>query len=223
MPEPNEVFFVTLSSATNATIADNQGIGTIVDDDSSGQPPFSISIQDAQVIEGDSGNSNAQFRVVLSSISTQLVTVDFSTADGSAIAGSDYVAQTGRVTFVPGDVIRVITVPVVGDNIDEFDEAFFVNLSNASNATIVDAQATGIIINDDSLGSPQLAINDVAVVEGAVPSRNRREWSGRAGRRASDTRRSREARSGGRVAMEGSGRRDAPGAACGVLRRHPRR
>ena len=79
------------------------------------------------------------------------MTVDYATADGTATAGSDYVAVSGQVSFAPGETSQPVTVVVNGDVIEESDEAFFVVLSNAVNDTISDNQGTGTIIADDAL------------------------------------------------------------------------
>ena len=78
------------------------------------------------------------------------MTVDFATQDDTAIAPGDYAAKTGTVTFNPGATTATISISIVGDTIVEPDERFFVNLSNPSGATLSDAQAIGIIKNDDS-------------------------------------------------------------------------
>ncbi|MBL8152514.1 MAG: hypothetical protein JNN15_21575, partial [Blastocatellia bacterium] len=92
--EPDETFTVTLSNPTNATIATGQGTGTITNDDA-----VTLSINNATVTEGNSGTVNAVFTVSISGTSTQPVTVDFATADGTATAGSDYTSTTGTLTF----------------------------------------------------------------------------------------------------------------------------
>ena len=110
----------------------------------------SISVADATVTEGNAGTVAAAFTVTLSAPSTQPVTVDFATADGSATAGSDYVAASGTLTFPPGSVSQVLTITVNGDTVPEPDETFVVNLSNPTNATIADGQGLGTIRNDDT-------------------------------------------------------------------------
>ncbi|MCI0692430.1 hypothetical protein L0337_10560, partial [candidate division KSB1 bacterium] len=114
----------------------------------------SLSINDITVTEGNSGTVNAVFAVTLSAASSQTVTVDYATADGSATAGSDYVAASGQVTFQPGQTSQPVTVVVNGDELNEPNETFFVNLSNAVNATIGNDQGTGTITNDDGLQQP---------------------------------------------------------------------
>ena len=114
-----------------------------------------LSINDVSVTEGNSGTINAAFTVGLSASSAQTVTVTFSTANGTATAGSDYIAKSGTVTFNPGETSKPIIVLVAGDTIAEPNETFFVNLTSATNATISDGQGKGTIINDDpSLNQP---------------------------------------------------------------------
>ncbi|MEG3437101.1 Calx-beta domain-containing protein [Pannus brasiliensis CCIBt3594] len=103
--------------------------------------------------EGRSGKTTSfNFAVTLDRASAQTITVNFATANGTAIAGSDYNATSGTLTFTPGVTSRTITVRVIGDGTAESNETFAVNLSNAVNATIADAQGIGTIVNDD--GSP---------------------------------------------------------------------
>src|SRR5438445_2217153 len=158
--EPNETFQVNLSAASNASIADNQGIGTIANDDS--QP--TISINDVTVTEGDALTTDAVFTVSLSNPSSQTITVNYATANGTATAGSDYVAESGTLTFAPGQTTRTIAIVVNGDTLNEPTETFFVNLSAPVNPTIADNQGLGTILDNDS--APSLAINSVAVTEG---------------------------------------------------------
>lgn len=137
--EPDETFFVNLSNPGNATIGDGQGLGTILDDD----PGPTISIDDVTVAEGNAGTVNATFTVSLSEASARTVTVQAATADGTATAPSDYAEASGTVVFGPGETARPFTVVVNGDTGDEPDETFAVNLSGATNATILDGEGTG--------------------------------------------------------------------------------
>jgi hypothetical protein len=150
--EPDEDFFVNLSNASNATIADGQGKGTILNDD----PIPTISIDDVAVDEGNFGVTPATFTVSLSNPSYLAITVDFATADGTATtADGDYLATAGTLTFAPGDIVEPVAVTVNGDTTVEPDETFFVNLSNPMNATIADSQGQATIVNDDL--SPNVA------------------------------------------------------------------
>ena len=109
-----------------------------------------VSIADARVTEGDIGFSKAAwFDVTLSHDTSETVTVSYATADGTATAGDDYQPASGVLTLAVGQVSARITVLVNGDDIDENDETFTVTLQDASNAALVDATATGTIVDDD--------------------------------------------------------------------------
>jgi hypothetical protein len=95
--EPDETFFVNLSGASNASLSVAQAEVTIVNDD----PVPSICVDDVQVVEGNSGTTEARFTVRLSAPSGQPVSVDYATADGTALSGSDYVAVSGTLVFGP--------------------------------------------------------------------------------------------------------------------------
>ena len=160
--EPDETFFVNLLGATNGgTIVKSQGTGTITDDDTVG----SISIGDVAIAEGNAGTSIATFTVTRTG-GTAAFDVNYATADGTATAGSDYVAQpTGTVSFAAGDLTKTISVTINGDTTVEPDETFFVNLLGATNGgTIVKSQGTGTITNDDTVGN--ISISDVTIAEG---------------------------------------------------------
>ncbi len=126
-----------------------------------------ITINDVSVAEGNSGTTNATFTVSLSATSGNTVQVNFATADGTAVAGSDYQATSGTLTFMPGQTTKTINVPVFGDGSFEPDETFFVNLSGAVAATIQDSQGQGTIINDDLGGTLQFSQPAYAVAENA--------------------------------------------------------
>ena len=141
--EPDETFFVNLLNATNGgTIVKSQGIGTITNDDAAAGVG-NISINDVTITEGNAGTSIATFTVTRTG-GTAAFDVNYATADGTATAGSDYVAQpTGTVSFAAGDLTKTISVTINGDTTVEPDETFFVNLLSATNGgTIVKSQGT---------------------------------------------------------------------------------
>nr|WP_244860074.1 putative Ig domain-containing protein [Xanthomonas arboricola] len=145
LSEPDETFFVNVSNVTGASVGDSQGQGTIVNDDA--LP--ALSIDDVSVNEGNSGTTTATFTVSLSMASGQTVSVNYATADGTATAGSDYVARSGTLTFAPGVTAQGVAITVNGDTAVESNETFSVGLSGASNASIARATGTGTIVNDD--------------------------------------------------------------------------
>ena len=113
-----------------------------------GLQPF-ISVADTVVTEGDDGQVSAVFTVVLDYTSTLTVTVDYATADGTALAGVDYLSATGQLTFLAGEMTQTITVTVLGDTEIEADENFTIILSAPENAILANTQALGTIMDDD--------------------------------------------------------------------------
>ena len=145
--ESTEYFSVILSNPSGAVLADDTATGTITDNDGSALP--GLSIRDAEVREG----GTALFLVRLSTDSSQEVTVVYGTADGSAVAGSDYVSNQGTLRFATGTVEQTIAVHTVNDGAAEPTETFTVVLSSPNRATIEeDGEATGTIRDDDGGG-----------------------------------------------------------------------
>jgi hypothetical protein len=126
--------------------------------------PVASASDPTPITEGNSGTQNVTITVSLSKASTQVVTVDYTTANGSAVSPSDYVATSGRLTFNPGVTSLPVTVTVNGDTAFEIDEKFFLNLIRATNALAGDPQGVVTILDDDKL--PTLSINDMSVTEG---------------------------------------------------------
>ncbi len=124
-----------------------------------------LSIDDVTIPEGHSGTTSAVFTVSLSASSTATVTVGFATANGTGVAGVDYGAASGVLTLPPGTTTRTVSVPVLGNLLDEDDRTFVVNLSGALNAPIGDAQGLGTIRDDDP--APELSVGDCSVTEGS--------------------------------------------------------
>jgi hypothetical protein len=114
----------------------------------------SLSIADGSVSEGNTGTTALGFAVTLSSPASGVVTVSYSTSDGTAAAPGDYVSASGTVAFKPGETSKTITVSVVGDTAYEPDETLTVALASPVNATLVQTSATGTIRNDDPAPPP---------------------------------------------------------------------
>ncbi len=112
--------------------------------------PPTMSISSLALFEGDVGTSNFSFKVNLSRATDQTVTVDFATLDGTAGAGTDYIAKSGTLTFKPNVTEGVIDISVMTDTLKEPDETFSVVLSNPKNATITTGTGVATIRNDDT-------------------------------------------------------------------------
>ncbi len=110
-----------------------------------------LSLNNVSQVEGDAGTSAFTFTVLLSTASAAPVTFDIATADGSALAGSDYTAKSLTAQSIPaGQLSYTFTVNVGGDTTPEPDESFLVNVTNVSaNANTSDGQGLGTILNDD--------------------------------------------------------------------------
>ena len=160
LDEDDETLTVSLSNPGNATVDDATGLGTITDDD----PLVTASIADASIAEGNAGTIDLTFDVSLSAASAKTVTVSWATVDDLAAAPTDYAADSGTLTFVPGDTAESVNVTINGDGVAELDEEFHVVLSAPSNATLGDASATGTIVDDELM--PVLDIDEPSIAEG---------------------------------------------------------
>ena len=150
-------------------------------------PGPTLRVNDVSVTEGHTGTAQATFTVTLSPANaTQAVTVAYTTANGSATAGSDYVATNGTLIFDPSVTSRTISVAINGDATYEPNETFFVNLSQPVNAVIGDAQGAGTILNDDqAAGPPTVTAGPATVAPGGTITAtvtngpgNVRDWVG---------------------------------------------
>jgi hypothetical protein len=162
--EDHETFLVVLSEPSGATIGADTASGTILNDDTA------LRIAGpADSLEGDSGTTPLVFTVTLEKASALPVTVTYATADGTANAGSDFIAlEAGaQISFAPGETIKTITVDVIGDTSVEAHETFSLVLSNPANATIAEGAASATILNDDTL----IRVDDASVLEGHTVTR----------------------------------------------------
>jgi hypothetical protein len=142
----NQADLLALESASNVGTP-----GIFVFSVRNGVPTVGMTVGDAAIDEGDGGAPRyLSIPVFLTEASTSTVTVQYATANGSALAGQDYVAQSGTLTFAPGVMQQNILVAIAGDAIVEANETFTVTLSDPSEgASILDGSAAGTILNDD--------------------------------------------------------------------------
>ena len=117
--------------------------------------PLALSVTDARIDEAP--NAVLAFQVTLNRAATGTVTVDYTTADGTAAAGADYTGTSGTLTFDPGETEKTVNVPVLDDAHDDDEETLTLTLSNASGARIRDGEATGTIENSDPIPQAWLA------------------------------------------------------------------
>ncbi len=157
LDEDTEDFFVDISGPINATLSTNAtGTAAIQDDDA--EPSLSISnAVPNPVLEGDTGTNTVAFTVTLSEPSGREVSVNYARKDGTAAAGSDYVADPGTLVFEAGQTTKTITMTINGDTLDENDENFYSVLSGAVNASILDARGEATIQDDDTQANLSVA------------------------------------------------------------------
>lgn len=173
--EQNEIFYLNLSNASGATIGDAQGRAIITNDDGTGfQFLPRMSVSDVTMREGNAGNAFVTFNVTLNKPSDTAITATFSTADGSATSGSDYVARTGTITFAPNTVTGTVKVSLLPDTTAEANETFTLNLSNPNGATIVDAQGQATLYNDDGTVAGDAAPAEAAPASSSPSARSAR-------------------------------------------------
>ncbi len=112
-----------------------------------------------EIPEGDAGSRDAEIRVVLLAPDGTDVSVDYATRDLEATAGTDYEGTAGSLVFPPGDAEQTIRVPVHGDSIEEGDEAFSIDFSNAVNATLRASNSSVTIVDDDGPPTAKLSVS----------------------------------------------------------------
>ncbi|MBL7944096.1 MAG: hypothetical protein JNM00_15100, partial [Flavobacteriales bacterium] len=148
-------------------------------DDVSSTPTVGFGTNNASIVEGNSGYTDFNFNVQLSSASKDPVTVSYSTeknTGGAAKANSDYLPAIGSVTFAPGEISKTITVKVIGDTTYEASEYFYLSLTSATGANVVMDGAENFksswimatIKNDDAASAPTVAFstNNASITEG---------------------------------------------------------
>jgi sugar lactone lactonase YvrE len=157
-----ETFGIELSSPSGDSLLADPSAATVAIQDNETLP--AVNVVSLTVVEGDAGVTNADLTVRLSTTTTRTVTVQYKTSDGTATAGSDYVAASGTLTFAPGETQKTIPLQVLGDTVQEVNETFFIDFSNADNA---DASQRGIVtIRDDDVPIVQFGAASLAANEG---------------------------------------------------------
>jgi hypothetical protein len=160
--EADETFKMLLSDpSANASLGELEGVATITDNDDA---PV-ITVSDPSGLEDEFGAGNYTFTLSATRTKSTSFSVDVATSDGTAIAPDDYTGVDTTVTWTPGQQFKTVSIPaIVADDIDEPNETFTLDLTNAVGATVGDDQGIGTITDDD--GAPSLTINDPTVTEG---------------------------------------------------------
>jgi Ca2+-binding RTX toxin-like protein len=144
--ESDETVALTLVAGTNYTIGTTTAVtGTITNDDF--LPTINLSANQT-IVEGFTSPQNLSYTVTLSKASTQSITVQYATANSTAIAGSDYTSTTGVLTFNPGITTQVINIPILNDDLNEVNETFTLSLTSPTNAVLGTTKTVTTTISD---------------------------------------------------------------------------
>lgn len=132
--------------------------------------PALLRVKNTTVTEGNAGTTTAHVKIKLNHRTHHRVSVGWATADGSATAGSDYVASSGRARIPAGHKVAFADVSILGDTANESNEYFKVRLFHPHGARIVDGVAFVEIIDNDAPPQvrPTLNVADAKVVEGGT-------------------------------------------------------
>ena len=168
--EDDESYVVEFINPVGATFTGGQDtlrITNVIEDTG-----LAIFVTDPRLLEGNKGQKTAIFEVRLSAPSSEQVILDYTTRDETAKAGEDYVAQSGVLTFEPGETVKRVEVPIIGDRIPEISETFslFVTPSDDDPGAVarpwVDATGQALLIDEDTAqGGPVLTVEDVQGIE----------------------------------------------------------
>ncbi|MEY2471539.1 MAG: fibronectin-binding autotransporter adhesin [Actinomycetota bacterium] len=155
IPEPDETLLLNFGSPNNVAINGGNPANIVLHNDDAGAVP-ALTIDPIQdKTEGDTSQTTQTINVTLTPAAAQIVTVDYTTSDGTAKATAgetkgDYELTKGTLTFPQGTTSKSFTVPINGDTADEQDETYHVTLSNPINANLGDpATRDAKILNDD--------------------------------------------------------------------------
>lgn len=163
--EATETFLLRLSNPQGAMLATSDAVGVILDTPRSMVEAPGVSVQDVVV---DETAEVARFVVRLEGVSASLVTVDYATANASAMAGSDFEATSGNLRFLPGEIVKTVEVPIIDDAAAEGVERFALSLSNVVGGTPAQSSATATVFDNDAApaASPAINVSDAVVGEG---------------------------------------------------------
>jgi Ca2+-binding RTX toxin-like protein len=152
--ESDETFYVYLKNATTNNIIDPLSIVTI-------QPPVNTEIFINQSVTVNEGSGKATITLTLSQPNANLVTVDYATADDTAIKAFDYIAKTGTIEFQPGETQKSIDIEIRDDDIVESDESFLVKFTNSRFATLPRDTVVVTIKDNDIANTPPYVVTAI--------------------------------------------------------------
>jgi Ca2+-binding RTX toxin-like protein len=173
--EYNESMRLLLTGGTNVVVGNGSAYGTIISDDPTSTPPPPPPPPPAPTVVANDVTANEAdgaliFTLTRSGDLSAASSVNFATGNGTATAGSDYVANSGTASFAAGQATTTVRVTLLNDSLVEANEAFNLLLSGGTNITIADGTGVGTIVSDDVAApppapAPTVAVNDVTANE----------------------------------------------------------
>jgi hypothetical protein len=159
-----EVFRVILGTDSDRIFFNFPWAEGIIYDDDEDDGVRQIRIGNSELVEGDAGSAEMAFAATLDEPAVAPVTFAYATRDDTAEAGSDYIETSGEITFLPGESELTIAVPILGDEVAEDDEQFFLEVIATFDNGIGVGDGIGKILTDDPI--IRVSVVDSAVVEG---------------------------------------------------------
>jgi Ca2+-binding RTX toxin-like protein len=144
--------------------------GVVFDNDGAGSN-LAFLVSDPVITEGDSGQKMAVFEVRLSQPAPSAFSATYTTINGTAVAGSDYVATSGTINFVPGQDVALVSVPIIGNTLSEASEVFSlaVTVPNSPSIGTEGTVGTATILDEDTASGPVISLSaGSAVVESSA-------------------------------------------------------
>ena len=138
-----ETVILTLATGTGYTLG-TATTGTVSITDNDIQPVINLSASQT-VVEGFTNPQTVSYTVTLANASSQPITVNYATANGTSLAGSDYTSTSGTLTFNAGVTSQVINIPILNDSLNETNETFTLSLTSPTNATLGTSTVTTTI------------------------------------------------------------------------------
>ena len=160
--EVAQSFGLRLLAPVNATLGQGVALVTIRDNDAVAGTPL-VAVGDVVV---DEAAGIARLFVTLDRPATANVSVDYATQPASAAAGADFTSISGRLTFAPGELVKVVEVALANDAAREASEQFALRLSAPSGAVLVDGLALVTIADNDAPASPMPLVSLESAVAG---------------------------------------------------------
>jgi len=163
LDEADESFVLELFDPRNASFAGDQkvlrDVSFVLDDDGLG-PNRGLHVSSPIVVEGDAGKTRVDFEITLSRPATETLIFSYETLNGTALAGSDYTAKSGTVSFAPGQTKASVSVDVNGDRVSESSEFFHLRVTPTQFIADggVGSTGTATIIDDDSGDRPTISV-----------------------------------------------------------------